>query len=74
VLVIGGSGYLYGGLIGAIAFKLMKDTLSAITPAYWIFWMGAILVILVLIGRDRLIEHIARPFAPLLRRPGARRP
>jgi branched-chain amino acid transport system permease protein len=74
VLVIGGSGYLYGGLIGAIAFKLMKDTLSAMTPAYWIFWMGFILVILVLIGRDRLMATLARPFAPLLRLLGARRP
>lgn len=74
VLVIGGSGYLYGGLIGAIAFKLMKDTLSAMTPAYWIFWMGFILVILVLIGRDRLVSAIARPFAPLLRLIGAGRP
>lgn len=74
VLVIGGSGYLYGGLIGAIAFKLMKDTLSAMTPAYWIFWMGFILVILVLIGRDRLVSTIARPFAPLLRLLGARQP
>ncbi|TCR66210.1 branched-chain amino acid ABC transporter permease [Bosea sp. BK604] len=74
VLVIGGSGYLYGGLIGAIAFKLMKDTLSAMTPAYWIFWMGFILVILVLIGRDRLVAGIARPFAPLLRLIGGRRP
>lgn len=71
VLVIGGSGYLYGGLIGAIAFKLMKDTLSAMTPAYWIFWMGFILVILVLIGRDRLMAVLARPFAPLLRLIGA---
>jgi len=74
VLVIGGSGYLYGGLIGAIAFKLMKDTLSAMTPAYWIFWMGFILVILVLIGRERLMATLARPFAPLLRRLGGRRP
>lgn len=74
VLVIGGSGYLYGGLIGAIAFKLMKDLLSALTPAYWIFWMGLILVILVLIGRERLIAAIARPFAPLLRLLGARKP
>jgi branched-chain amino acid transport system permease protein len=73
VLVIGGSGYLYGGLIGAIAFKLMKDTLSAMTPAYWIFWMGFILVILVLIGRDRLLAWLARPFALLLRRFGGNR-
>jgi branched-chain amino acid transport system permease protein len=54
VLVIGGAGYLYGGLFGAVAFKLMKDVLSGLTPAYWLFWMGAILVVLVLVGRDRL--------------------
>ena len=29
VLVIGGTGYLYGGLIGAIAFKLLQDVLAA---------------------------------------------
>lgn len=58
VLVIGGSGYLYGGLLGAIAFKLMKDFLSGITPAYWLFWMGLFLVILVLIGRDRITERL----------------
>lgn len=73
VLVIGGSGYLYGGLIGAIAFKLMKDTLSAMTPAYWTFWMGAILVTLVMIGRDRLMAQVARPFTALLHWVRARR-
>jgi branched-chain amino acid transport system permease protein len=34
VLVIGGVGYLYGGLIGAVAFKLLQDVLSAATPQY----------------------------------------
>ncbi len=56
VLVIGGSGYLYGGPIGAIFFKIMKDTLSALTPAYWLFWMGLFLVVLVLIGRERVTQ------------------
>lgn len=66
VLVIGGSGYLYGGPIGAIFFKLMKDTLSALTPAYWLFWMGFALVVLVLVGRDRLGVITGRLLAPLL--------
>src|SRR5689334_11328154 len=35
VLIIGGTGYLYGGLIGAIIFKLMQDYLAALTPQYW---------------------------------------
>jgi branched-chain amino acid transport system permease protein len=54
VLVIGGVGYLYGGLIGAVLFKVLQDHLSAITPQYWHFWIGVLLVILVLVGRDRV--------------------
>jgi branched-chain amino acid transport system permease protein len=54
VLIIGGTGYLYGGLIGAILFKLMQDYLSALTPQYWPFWIGLLLVAIVLVGRERI--------------------
>jgi branched-chain amino acid transport system permease protein len=54
ILVIGGTGYLYGGLIGAVLFKLAQDALASFTPQYWQFWIGLILVILVLVGRERL--------------------
>jgi branched-chain amino acid transport system permease protein len=54
VLIIGGAGYLYGGLIGAIIFKFMQDYLSALTPQYWPFWIGLVLVTIVLVGRDRI--------------------
>jgi branched-chain amino acid transport system permease protein len=60
VLVIGGTGYLYGGLIGALAFKLLQDVLSNLTPQYWHFWIGLLLVILVLIGRDRIAAAFRR--------------
>ena len=56
ILVIGGTGWLYGGVAGAIVFKLMQDFLSSITPQYWMFWIGLFLVVLVLVGRDRLIR------------------
>ena len=56
VLVIGGAGWLYGGVAGAIVFKLMQDAISAITPQYWTFWIGLFLVLLVLVGRDRLVR------------------
>lgn len=56
VLVIGGAGYLYGGLYGAIVFKLLQSALSSWTPQYWSFWLGLILVALVLVGRDRLLR------------------
>jgi branched-chain amino acid transport system permease protein len=56
VLVIGGTGYLYGGIFGALVFKLMHDLLAAWTPQYWTFWLGLFLVLLVLVGRDRLLK------------------
>lgn len=56
MLVIGGVGWLYGGVIGAVVFKLMQDFLSQITPQYWTFWLGLFLVVLVLVGRDRLFK------------------
>lgn len=54
VLVLGGTGYLYGGLIGAVVFKLLQETFSILTPQYWLFWIGLVLVVIVMIGRERL--------------------
>ncbi len=54
VLVIGGTGYLYGGLIGAVVFRLLQEFFSTITPQYWQFWIGLVLVVIVLVGRARL--------------------
>jgi branched-chain amino acid transport system permease protein len=54
VLVIGGTGYLYGGLIGAVVFKMLQEIFSTITPQYWQFWIGLVLVVIVLVGRARL--------------------
>ncbi len=56
ILVIGGVGWLYGGILGAIGFKLLQDVISSITPQYWTFWIGLFLVVLVLVGRDRLFR------------------
>ncbi|MFY8053820.1 MAG: branched-chain amino acid ABC transporter permease [Limnohabitans sp.] len=56
MLVIGGVGWLYGGIAGAVVFKLMYDVIASITPQYWTFWIGLFLVVLVLVGRERLIR------------------
>jgi len=32
----------------------MQDYLSALTPQYWPFWIGLVLVVIVLVGRDRI--------------------
>jgi branched-chain amino acid transport system permease protein len=59
IVIIGGVGYLYGGLIGAVLFKLGQDWLASITPQYWQFWLGLVLVVIVLVGRERLGRWMA---------------
>ncbi|MFZ2068911.1 MAG: branched-chain amino acid ABC transporter permease [Xanthobacteraceae bacterium] len=54
VLIIGGTGYLYGGLIGAVIYKFMQDWIAILTPQYWQFWIGFMLVLIVLVGRERI--------------------
>ncbi|TAL65519.1 MAG: branched-chain amino acid ABC transporter permease [Burkholderiaceae bacterium] len=56
MLAIGGIGWLYGGIVGAIVFELLQNSLSSITPQYWMFWIGLILVLLVRVGRERLLR------------------
>lgn len=70
MLVIGGTGYLYGGIVGAVVFQILRDTLSVMTPAYWMFWMGLFLVVLVLVGRDRLSDQLQAAGAAAARRFG----
>jgi branched-chain amino acid transport system permease protein len=56
MLVVGGVGWLYGGIVGAVIFKVMQDLISQVTPQYWTFWIGLFLVVLVLVGRERLLK------------------
>ena len=56
VLILGGTGYLYGGLIGAVIYKFLQDWIATLTPQYWQFWIGFVLVVIVLIGRERIEE------------------
>jgi branched-chain amino acid transport system permease protein len=57
-LIIGGTGWLYGGIAGAMIFKILQDTLSASAPQFWMFWMGLFLVALALVGRERLMGGV----------------
>ena len=47
ILVLGGAGRLYGGLVGAIIFMVARDQFSGVAPQYWYFWIGALLVTVV---------------------------
>jgi branched-chain amino acid transport system permease protein len=71
ILIIGGTGYLYGGLIGALIYRFLQDYLSDLTARYWQFWIGLLLVAIVIVGRERIggwTQSVRRFVASLFRR------
>ncbi|MEO8848222.1 MAG: branched-chain amino acid ABC transporter permease [Casimicrobiaceae bacterium] len=66
MLVLGGAGYLYGGLIGAAIFMILQDQLSSLSATYWQFWLGLLLVALVLFARGGVMA-LLRTLADRLR-------
>lgn len=62
ILVLGGTGRLYGGLIGAIVYMLVHDWFADMNPQYWQFWLGLFLIAAVLLGRGGLMGALSRLF------------
>lgn len=48
MLVLGGTGRLFGGLVGAAAFLVLEHELSAINPFHWMTVVGLLLIGVVL--------------------------
>jgi len=55
IVVLGGSGTLYGGLIGSLALIVAQYLLSGISPEYWQFWIGIAFIALVFLARGGLM-------------------
>jgi branched-chain amino acid transport system permease protein len=53
MLVLGGAGRLYGGIVGTAVFMVAQDLLAGINPVYWQFWLGVLLVAFVLVRHAR---------------------
>ena len=60
ILVLGGAGRLYGGLIGAIIFMIARDQFSGINPQFWYFWIGLLLVIVVMVLPNGILGGLAK--------------
>jgi len=60
ILILGGAGRLYGGLVGAGVFMVARDRFSGINPQYWYFWIGALLVLVVMFLPNGLLGGLAR--------------
>ena len=68
MLILGGAGYLYGALIGAAVFMLLQDYLANLNPVYWQFWLGLLLVVIVLFARGGLMGGLIALRGRLTRR------
>lgn len=68
ILVLGGSGSLYGAIIGTMVFMSAHHVLSDMNPEYWQFWLGALLLMIVLFARDGVMGGLRKAAAriPLL--------
>ncbi|RZT09159.1 amino acid/amide ABC transporter membrane protein 2, HAAT family [Duganella sp. CF402] len=60
ILVLGGTGRLYGALVGATVFMVAQDYISGLDPAYWQFYMGLLLVLIVLFARGGVLGGLER--------------
>jgi branched-chain amino acid transport system permease protein len=60
ILILGGTGYLYGGLVGAIIFMVARDRFSGINPQFWYFWMGLLLVTVVMFVPNGVLGGLSR--------------
>jgi branched-chain amino acid transport system permease protein len=62
MLILGGTGRLYGGIIGAVIFLVARDRLSDMNPQYWYFWIGLLLMVVVLVMPGGILGGLARLF------------
>src|SRR5262245_42085439 len=60
MLVLGGAGRLYGGLVGTAIFMVARDRFSGINPQYWYFWIGLLLVTVVMALPSGILGGLAR--------------
>jgi branched-chain amino acid transport system permease protein len=59
ILILGGAGRLYGGIIGAIIYMVARDQFSGINPQYWYFWIGLLLVVVVMFLPNGILGGIS---------------
>ena len=65
MLILGGTGRLYGAFLGAAVYMILEDYFSKLSPTFWQFGIGLLLVLAVLFARRGvlgLFEDAAKYF------------
>jgi branched-chain amino acid transport system permease protein len=60
MLVFGGIGRLYGAFVGAALYMIAQDQLAKLDPEFWYFWIGLLLVLLVMFARGGILGLVDR--------------
>jgi len=60
ILVLGGAGRLYGAMLGAVVFMFAHHYISDINPVYWQFWIGLLLIVIVMMGSGGILGSVER--------------
>ena len=60
MLILGGTGRLYGAIVGATIFMVARDQLSGMNPQYWYFWIGLLLMAVVMFMPEGILGGLAR--------------
>jgi branched-chain amino acid transport system permease protein len=60
MLVFGGVGRLYGAFVGATLYMIAQDQLAKMDPQFWYFWIGLLLVLLVMFARGGVLGLLDR--------------
>ena len=59
MLILGGAGWLYGAFVGATLYMVLQNELAKMSPVFWQFGIGLVLVVMVLLMRHRVFARIA---------------
>jgi branched-chain amino acid transport system permease protein len=65
MLILGGTGRLYGAFVGAAVYMVLEDYFSKMSPTFWQFGIGLLLVLAMLFARRGLLGLIENAAAYL---------
>ncbi|MGZ5865302.1 MAG: branched-chain amino acid ABC transporter permease [Xanthobacteraceae bacterium] len=68
ILIIGGTARLYGAFVGAFVFLVLRDWFAELSPVYWYFWIGLLLVLVVSFFRRGILPSLEDLLQRLRRR------
>jgi len=60
MLILGGTGRLYGAFVGATVYMVLEDYFSKLSPTFWQFGIGLVLVLAVLFAPRGLLGLLER--------------